>query len=164
MKGDAYERPLFRCMAEERERILSILQEVLTARGDVLFAYVYGSFEEGSRFHDIDVGVYLTEGCDREDLWIDVELAEYLEQAVWQAQIACRPGRNKGARRPRIPVDVRVLNKAPTTFGYHVLRGRLLFSRDESIRVSWTARIVSRYLDLKPLRHAALKEAMISWD
>jgi hypothetical protein len=39
-------------------------------------------------------------------------------------------------------------------------RGQLLISRDEALRVRWTVWTVSRYLDLKPLREQALKEAM----
>jgi hypothetical protein len=33
-------------------------------------------------------------------------------------------------------------------------------SRDEPCRVEWAARTVARYLDLRPLRERALKEAM----
>ncbi len=39
-------------------------------------------------------------------------------------------------------------------------RGRLLFSHDEALRTQWVARTVCRYLDLRPLQHRALKEAM----
>jgi hypothetical protein len=66
-----------------------------------------------------------------------------------------------GDRRP--PVDVRVLNQAPFGFRYHVFRGRLLFSRDEALRTHVVERTVSRYLDLKPLRQRALKEAMTAF-
>lgn len=163
MKYDGYKRALFQCTAEERERLFSILRESLAAREDILFAYVYGSFGAGNPFHDIDVGVYLTGECEREDVWVDIELARNLELAVWRARVTCQSGSNKDVRRPRIPLDVRVLNKAPVVFSYHVLQGHLLFSRGEDVRVSWAVQTVSRYLDMKPLRHAALKEAMISW-
>jgi hypothetical protein len=33
-------------------------------------------------------------------------------------------------------------------------------SRDERFRAEWVARVVARYLDLKPRRDRALKEAM----
>jgi len=161
MDDHGYRSAVFSCAAGERERLFATLRESLRARQDVLFAYLYGSFGEGLPFHDIDVGVYLT--MEREDVWVDVELARELERAVGRAQITCQSGGNKEAKRPRIPVDVRVLNRAPAVFSYHVVRGRLLFSRDEDVRVPWVAQTVSRYLDLKPLRHAALKEAMISW-
>lgn len=163
MNDDRYRSAVFNCSAGEREKLFATLRESLMARQDVLFAYVYGSFGEGLPFHDIDVGIYLAGERDRKGSWSDVELIALLEQAVSRAQTACQPESKKDTRWPRIPVDVRVLNRAPLSFSYHVLRGRLLFSRDEDVRVPWVARIVSRYLDLKPLRHAALKEAMISW-
>ena len=150
MGYDGYRSASFHYPPEEREKILAILREFLAGRQDVLFAYVYGSFGTNLPFHDIDVGVYLTEERAQENVWMDVELAMRLEQAV-SRQIG------------RVPVDVRVLNRSPLPFRYHVLRGRLLFSRNESVRVPWVARTVARYLDVKPLRQAAVKEAITSW-
>lgn len=153
---------LFQWTAEERERLLAALRVPLMAREDILFAYVYGSFAEDLPFHDIDVGVYLSSAYERETPWTDVDLAGELESVVRRVQVACQSGSDDKGRR-RIPVDVRVLNGAPIAFVYHVLGGKLLFSRSEEVRVSWVAQIVARYLDLKPLRHRALKEAMTSW-
>lgn len=163
MSHTGYKNALFHCTAEQRERLFSTLRESLVDREGILFAYVYGSFGEDLPFHDIDVGIYLTRVWDREDAWLDIELAGELELVVSQAQVVYQSGIPKEVRKPRIPVDVRVLNGAPVAFSYHVLRGQLLFSRDEAVRVPWVAQIFSRYLDLKPLRHAALKEAMTSW-
>lgn len=154
---------LFQCTAGGRERLLAALSASLAAREDVLFAYVYGSFAEGVPFHDIDVGVYLSSACGREDTWADIELAQELELALRRAWIASRTGRDRDAEQRPIPVDVRILNEAPIAFGYHVLHGELLFSRDEETRVRWATQILVRYLDLKPLRQRALKEAMASW-
>ncbi|MCD6290845.1 MAG: nucleotidyltransferase domain-containing protein [Anaerolineae bacterium] len=130
-------------------------------RQEIVFAYAYGSFVEGIPFHDIDVGVYLAEGHKQEDPWIAMELAEALEQAIPRGLIY--RAAQSTMKASAIPVDVRILNRAPATFCYHVLRGRLLFSRDEDVRVPWAVRVISHYLDIKPLRHAALKEAMTSW-
>lgn len=153
---------VFQCTAEERERLLSTLRETLATRENVAFAYVYGSFWDGLPFHDLDVGVFLAGAGEREDVWVDVEIGRDLELAVWRARIICQPSSTADGGRPRIPVDVRALNKAPAAFSYHVLRGGLLFSRNEEVRVPWVVRTISCYLDLKPLRHAALKEAMDS--
>ncbi len=163
MRNDVRGGALFQCMAEGREKLLAALRASLVAREDVLFAYVYGSFAEGVPFHDIDVGVYLSSACEPENTWADIELAQELELALRRARIACRTGRDRGAKQRPIPVDVRILNEAPIAFSYHVLRGELLFSRDEETRVRWATQILARYLDLKPLRQMALKEAMVSW-
>ena len=59
---------------------------------------------------------------------------------------------------------MRALNAAPLGFGYQVLRtGKLLTNQDDALRTEWTATTISRYLDIKPLYEAALKEAMTSW-
>jgi len=141
--------PRFDCPKGKREAILAVLGEAIAARPEVAFAYAYGSFLENRPFHDIDVGIYVVGMEAREAGSLALDLALELESAL--------------AKVRRFPVDVRVLNWAPLGFCYHVLRGRLLFSRDEDVRVRWTTHILSRYLDLKPLRHRALKEAMTSW-
>lgn len=152
----------FDCTGDEREMLLSALQAALEARPEILFAYVYGSFSGGGPFQDIDVGVYVTED-QAIATWYAIDLAMDLEKVLKQG-CSSGPSNQEGSSGLRtIPVDVRVLNHAPFHFGYHVLRGRLLFSRDEAVRVPWSVSVVSRYLDTKPLRDRALKEAMLSW-
>ncbi len=145
-----YPGRLFRHAPAEREAIVDALAVALRAEPDVVFAYVHGSFVTERPFRDVDVGVHLAP--EAEGGWErQMRLAETLEEAV-----ASSPG--LGAA---LPVDVRVLNRAPLGFCYQVLRrGELVFSRDEALRVRWVARIVGLYLDLKPLRVQALKEAM----
>ncbi len=150
---------LFDCTRERREEILVVLGETLVTQPAVVFAYAYGSFLEDRPFHDIDVGVYVATADERKASSLALELAIALESDLArQSEAEKEPGESY-----RFPVDVRVLNGAPASFGYHVLRGRLLFCCDEAIRVQWAERVIARYLDLKPLRHRALKEAMTSW-
>ena len=166
MIGKARSRgALFLCEVDERERVFSILRQVLFARREVVFAYVYGSFLEDGPFHDIDVGVYLFAAGDRGSTRKAAELAMELERALVEARVtSAHVSQRIDAETRRLPVDVRVLNGAPLSFCYHVLKGCMLCSRNEELRVRWVEGIVSRYLDLKPLRHWALKEAMSSWD
>jgi len=161
---------LFYCTTEQREKILEVLGEALATQPEVVFAYAYGSFLENRPFHDIDVGVYVTPEAEEKAGLLSLDLAIFLEFSLMrlfreQGPRGTRSGGTKGERpcSGRFPVDVRILNGAPVSFSYHVLRGRLLFSRDEDMRVRWAERVISRYLDLKPLRHKALKEAMTTW-
>lgn len=127
------------------------MQHVLAAQPRVVFAYVYGFFLEDRPFHDIDVAVYL-DPMDKSEMGLfALDLASNLEKSV--GQISDRPA-------VYLPVDVRVLNQAPLGFCYHVFRGKSLFSRDDTVRTQWVERVVSRYLDIKPLLQRALKEAM----
>ena len=128
---------LHRIEHEEREALVAQLSEALRARLQVRFAYLYGSFAEEGPFHDIDVGVYL-DPDDREDRRMpELSLSATLSERV------------------RLPVDIRVLNRAPVPFAYWVLRGRLLFERDSDQRARFTERIVTRYLDMRPLLRRA---------
>jgi len=143
-------RRLFRCSPAERETIVEALGEVLREEPDVLFAYVHGSSVAEGPFHEVDVGVYLVPGPEAG--WERrIRLAEALEEAV---SSSVGPG-------VAPPVDVRMLNWAPLGFCYQVVRrGKLAFSRDDVLRAEWVAGVAARYLDLRPLRMRALREAM----
>lgn len=120
---------------------MKYLTEVLKKRNDVVFAYVYGSFAEGLQFHDIDVGVYISEIRKEESTFYSLELAQRFSNEL------------------RIPIDVRVLNFAPVLFLYHVIQGNLISERNEEIRIHFVEQIVQRYLDLKPMVRRAVMEA-----
>lgn len=145
MKG---ERRLLRYPPADRDAVERALRGVLESQPDVRFAYLHGSFAGGGPFRDVDVGVYLDD-VDAIGLHA-MALGAEAEDALSRELEAAKP-----------PVDVRALYEAPLRFCYQVLRGgRLLTSRDEAFRIDWVARVVGRYLDLKPLRERALKEAM----
>jgi predicted nucleotidyltransferase len=158
----------FNSAQAEQETILNTVQRALEAQPSVVFAYVLGSFLEDLPFHDIDVAVYLDVADEREMSRLALDLAAGLEKVLPRVPLGPSPtlGGKKDADRKyertvvRLPVDVRVLNRAPPRFRYHVFRGKLLFSRDETLRTQWVERTMRHYLDLKPLRQRALKEAM----
>jgi predicted nucleotidyltransferase len=147
------ESRLFQVDPSDRESILGVVRQALEAQFDVTFAYVHGSFLVRDRFHDVDVAVLL-DGVDEDQASRrQVALADEVQGVVSHAPgLSARP-----------PVDVRALNFAPLGFCYRVLlHSRLLLSRDEPLRVQWVADVVSRYLDIAPLRRRALKEAMMA--
>jgi len=140
---------LFYHSPAEREAMLDVLRETLRAQPDVTFAYVHGSFLTERPFHDVDIAVHLNTAVERQIGRRQMTLSDELKSALSRI-----PG-------PTPVADVRALNSAPLGFCYQVLRGgRLLLSRDETLRIQWVMRVVERYLDLKPLRQRALKEAM----
>lgn len=59
----------------------------------------------------------------------------------------------------QIPVEVSVLNGAPTSFVFHVLRGELLISNNDELLSTLIEETARRYLDISPLRRRATKEA-----
>jgi hypothetical protein len=126
---------------DERQRIKQYLAVELANDRSVAFAYLYGSFVERQPFHDIDVGVYLENGRADHVTVTALDLAQRLSE------------------RARMPVDVRILNVAPVSFLYHVLRGQLVFCRDDAVLAEVMERTVSRYLDIAPLVRRGIQEA-----
>ncbi len=130
---------LYRLSPEERSQIRDQLAAELSKHPDVLFAYVYGSFVDSDAFHDVDVGIYLSGSTVNAD--VAVQSSQRLSSTI------------------RLPVDVRILNRAPISFRFHVLRGERLLSRDDDLLSDIIEDTARRYLDIAPLLRHAAKEA-----
>jgi len=129
-------------LGEDKKRpLIEQLAVALQNRDEVMFAYIYGSFAEGLAFHDIDVGVYTLEITEEESTNYSLILGQMLSKEL------------------QVPVDIRVLNFAPVSFLYEVIRGNLIFERNEEIRIRVVEQTIQRYLDLKPMILRGIKEA-----
>jgi len=126
---------------DEKRPLIEQLAAALQNRDEVMFAYIYGSFTEGLPFHDIDVGVYTLEITEEESTNYSLILGQILSKEL------------------QVPVDIRVLNFAPVSFLYEVIRGNLIFERNEEIRIRVVEQTIQRYLDLKPMILRGIKEA-----
>lgn len=139
----------FQMSLAEKQQAVETIKNALMPKEEIKFAFVYGSFNDESGesnlpFHDIDVGVYVTDMDEKESVYYGLELSEELTSLV------------------KASVDVRVMNYAPVTFLFHVIRGQLIVDKDEDARCALMERVVCRYLDMKPLLHRAIKEAYSS--
>ena len=153
-----HDGPLIHADAATRDPWVDAVRAALDAEPDVVFAYVHGSILTPLPFRDLDVAVYLDIQAPRQLRMRTLALGATLD-AVVSAVPRSEPAPPVDLLAP--PVDVLALNLAPLGFRYQVLkRGRLLVCRDEARRTRWAVRTWSRYLDLKPLRDRALKEAM----
>jgi predicted nucleotidyltransferase len=118
------------------EGMVGHLQRALESEGRVRLAYLYGSALLRPDFRDVDVAVWApeTDGipASLREAWLG-PLGLRLEQSL----------------RPRCPLDLRLLNRAPLLFQYAVVRrGRLLLARSELERVRFEATVASLALDL----------------
>lgn len=126
---------------ELRQALSHRLREQLQQEPGLRFAYLYGSVLEYDRVHDVDVGLFLDDQTVPEQATIADSLSAKLSEEVG------------------LPVDVRVLNGAPLSFLYHVLRGQLLLCQDEAFLTDMMEDVARRYLDLAPLLRSSTKDA-----
>ena len=135
---------LYKMESAKRSNLLEELRAELMREPLVVFAYGYGSFLESEAFHDVDVGVCL----------VTEEPGKATARALALAQhLTARIG---------LPVDVRILNQAPASFVFHVLKGRLIFSRDDDRLAEVIEATLRRYLDIAPLLRQSAKEAFVA--
>jgi predicted nucleotidyltransferase len=124
-----------------RDSILSLTASFLTSQHpEIIAAYVFGSFARQEAFGDLDVAVLIAAGL-AEPLEFELKLEKDLEKLV------------------RIPADVRILNDAPLSFQYTVIReGKVLLDRDPNRRAAFEGNVVKQYLDFSRFRRRCLKE------
>lgn len=134
-----YER-LFDVDPPRRLEIAARLGGLLADEPAVAFAYLHGSFLTELPFHDIDIGVHLTDPPERQTQHA-VDLTDRLSRHVGY------------------PVDVRPLNHAPLSFVFHALQGELLVSHDDELLGRVLDRTGREYLDLAPLLRQATRDA-----
>ena len=118
-----------------REEIESRLRASLSARGNVLAAYLFGSVARGTATtaSDVDVAVLLTADPPRTLDGLHLGLEDDLEHALG------------------VPVQLVVLNRAPCDLVHRVLRdGVLLVDRDPGARIRFEVDARNRYFDLQP--------------
>ena len=89
----------------------------------------------------MDVGVYISGNLPKLALPMELGLENDLQDAL------------------HVPVDVRVLNKAPVPFVYNVLKsGRVVVDKDKCARADFEGWIYKRYFDLRHLLKEYLRE------
>ena len=120
--------------AEQREQLIRQLRDRVQNRPEIFFALVHGSILAGGPFRDVDLALYLDPGAIRREAFRDYEL----DQGVRWSEDLC------------LPVDVRLLNDAPVSFGYHALKGAVVFVREEAFLDEFRARTWDEYCDFAP--------------
>jgi len=99
---------------EVRERIIDTIKSILLEDRRIKLAIIHGGFVSNEVFRDIDIALLL-EGVEDELIYVE-ELRDRLEKAI------------------DIGVDIQLLNNAPPSFTYRVLRtGRVLIEREPGI-------------------------------
>jgi len=129
---------------EQRRDIVKEITAVVSGEREIVFAFLHGSFLYGSFFRDIDLGIFVKR-IESADFWdYEARLCQQIEEALNHLYV----------------VELKVINKAPLSFCYHVIKGQILFVRDEGSLTEFMARVARSYLDMAPIRHRYMIEAM----
>lgn len=115
---------------KQKLQLLEKLKKKLGDVAEISFAYVYGGFVERGFFRDLDVAV-----------WLKNPRKAFFYVVGFSAKLEIEMG---------FPIDLQVLNEAPLPFQFSVFtQGRVLFSKDEGLRVRLVDEVVRKYSDLK---------------
>jgi len=128
-------RPKLTVSESQRENILGVLKEILENNEKIIFAYLFGSFDEGNTFRDIDIGIYITQP-DK-----DIESEIKLKRALTEETV--------------YPVDVSVINNAPPDVKIRVLEGTILICRDRELMTDFIEKAGTQYIEYSHLRKIA---------
>ncbi len=127
----------------DKKTIRDRLKRILEKHTEISFGYLHGSFISGGSFADIDVALYLRKIPES-----PVEYELPLESELMKAADA-------------YPVDVRILNRAPLSFRYQVIKnGVSLIVNDDDQRVAFQEATLADYFDFAPYRAMYLKETL----
>lgn len=130
--------------AGERQKILTVIRDHLAMRGEILFAYLHGSFLEGGPYRDLDLAPFLDPHEVEAAHWRQYERALAVELQLALGQ----------------PVDVQALNDAPLAFRYHAATGLPLVVRDPEQLADFRARTWDEYFDFQPFARRYLREVL----
>ena len=119
-----------------REKLITVLKEILEKEKEILFAYLYGSYALNT-IHpksDIDIAVYL----------IPSNINDYIQKEKELTAALITKLHNDS-------VDLRILNTLPFLLKYKVIKeGIPIIIKDEAERVDFETMIMNRFFELKP--------------
>jgi len=127
---------------EEKEPLIRMISQLLDEKGNIIFAYIYGSFVSSSSFRDIDIGIFIKE-MSISPLSLELEIEKDIENFV------------------HIPTDVRIINNAPLSFIFNILKdGKVIIDRDSNLRADFEGIVYKKYFDFQHLRNEYLREIL----
>jgi predicted nucleotidyltransferase len=134
----------YRLSKQKQEEVIGKIASFLAQQPQIVFAFLFGSFLTDNVFRDIDIGIFVERLSPAEFLAFEINLACRLEKELNFSY----------------PLEVKIINAAPLAFAFQVIKGKLLFSRDDELLTDYMEVTAHRYLDIAPCRDHYIKEAM----
>jgi len=126
----------------EKAAVLERIAALLGEKQNILFAYVFGSYVRENEFADIDIGIFVADEII-EGLDLEFKMEDEIQSLV------------------HFPVDVRVINRAPSSFVYRLIKeGRLVNDSAPSRRADFEGLVFKRYSDFSFYRKQYLREVI----
>jgi len=123
---------------EEKQRLVKRIKKFLEKEKTILFAYIYGSFAEGTKFNDIDIAIFFDEK----------QFPEKNKIFNYSLKLCSEIENNTGNH---YQVEIHPLNLAPLSFRFAVITdGKLLIAREDDSRVDFEVRTRDLYFDFQP--------------
>jgi predicted nucleotidyltransferase len=136
-------REMHQLSETDKKEIKEKIKDILEKKSEISFAFTHGSFVKEGHFRDIDIAIFLDQIPES---LIDYELS--LETELMSAVGTYQ-------------VDVRVLNMAPLSFKYNVIKnGAILLVKDDNKRTDFQEVVLSLYFDFEPYRNNYLRETI----
>jgi uncharacterized protein len=126
---------------DEKDVLVNKISAILGAKESIVFAYIFGSFVTGDEFQDLDVGIFLVGKTQGPSLLVEIGIERELENSIG------------------VPSDVRVINGAPLSFIYNILKHKIVIvDKNEVLRSDFEGFIYKKYFDLVHLKREYLRE------
>ena len=137
--------------SKNRKALIKKIKTFFKDNKIISFAYIHGSFVKNSPFKDIDIAIYIEElSFDKlkSPLKFELNLETLLEEYLSESGF-------------KIPVDIRILNYAPLSFQYSVIRDGLpLIVRHIKKKDDFELLTLVKYFDFAPFRKEYMKEVL----
>ena len=127
----------------EKQRLVKKIASRIKKRENIIFSYIFGSFVRDDKFSDIDIGIFCRETENIDFLSFEFKLEEEINSII------------------KFPVDVRIINHAPLSFVFNVIKeGMLIKDEDPNERADFEGMIFKKYADFAIYRKRYLKEVL----
>ena len=126
---------------KDKQDLINTISNIFRTKKDIVFAYIFGSFISKDEFKDIDIGVYID----------NIETATILN---YEMKLELESEDILG-----IPVDIRIINNAPISFVYNILKDKIvMIDNNIDLRSDFEGLVYKKYFDFQYFRKEYLRE------
>jgi predicted nucleotidyltransferase len=108
---------IYKATEEEKKDTIFCIKSFLEKYDEIVFAYIFGSFVDPEMpfFRDIDIGFYVKDYKESDWHKYEIDLPIELEKTLQY----------------KYPIDVTIINRADIFLIKNIIKGELLFAKDE---------------------------------